>query len=58
MILDMDKGLSTGEKKMLNSATQMLYSEMVLASDKTVEEVETLVEETVKAGYTPQEVEE
>lgn len=57
MILDMDKGLSTGEKKMLGSATQMLYSEMVLASDKTVEEVEKIVEDAVKEGYEPEEEE-
>lgn len=50
MLLDMEKGLSTGEKKMLGSATQMLYSEMVLATDKSLEEVEDLVREAVKKG--------
>ncbi len=50
MLLDMEKGLSTGEKKMLGSATQMLYSEMVLATDKPLEEVEELVREAVKKG--------
>lgn len=55
MILDMDKGLSTGEKKMLGSATQMLYSEMVLASNKTLEEVEKIVVDAVKEGYEPEE---
>ena len=33
MILDLEKGLSTGERKMLNDAKQMLVSEMVLVCD-------------------------
>ncbi len=57
MILDMEKGLSTGEKKMLNSATEMLYSEMVLASDKSLEEIEDLVKEAVVKNYVPEEEE-
>ncbi len=55
VILDRAKGLSTGEKKMLGSATQMLYSEMVLASDKSLEEVEDLVRETILSNYEPEE---
>ena len=58
VILDKAKGLSTGEKKMLGSATQMLYSEMVLASDKDLEEVENLVKETILSNYEPEEEEE
>ena len=37
LMRDMEKGLSTGERKMLSSAKQMLLSEMVLATDSNVE---------------------
>ncbi|MFY9214034.1 MAG: CarD family transcriptional regulator [Tissierellaceae bacterium] len=47
MILDLEKGLSTGERKMLNDAKQMLVSEMVLVCDLDLEEVENLIEEAV-----------
>ncbi|NLY85966.1 MAG: CarD family transcriptional regulator [Tissierellia bacterium] len=45
--MDMEKGLSTGEKKMLTSAKQMLLSEMVLVSDYDMDEVEELIMEAV-----------
>ena len=48
MILDNEKGLSTGERKMLNSAKQMLVSEMVLVCDKDVEETEKFIAESVE----------
>lgn len=48
MMLDMEKGLSTGEKKMLGSAKQMLFSEMVLVSDKELEEIEAIVQEAIE----------
>lgn len=48
MMLDMEKGLSTGEKKMLGSAKQMLFSEMVLVSDKGLEEIEATVQEAIE----------
>ena len=38
---DAEKGLSTGERKMLHSAKQILISELVLCQKKTYEEVET-----------------
>ncbi len=38
-----EKGLSTGEKKMLNSARQILISELVLARDLEQMEVETAI---------------
>lgn len=38
-IRDMEKGLSTGEKKMLSNARKILISELVLAKDMTEEEV-------------------
>ncbi|NLL81355.1 MAG: CarD family transcriptional regulator [Tissierellia bacterium] len=48
MILDKEKGLSTGERKMLNSAKQMLVSEMVLVCSMEVEETESLIAESVE----------
>ena len=42
---DEEKGLSTGEKKMLSNARQILISELVLAIDKEKEEVESMIEE-------------
>lgn len=36
---DQERGLSTGEKKLLNNARQILVSELVLAQDRTEEEV-------------------
>lgn len=45
--LDMEKGLSTGEKKMLSSAKQMLLSEMVLVSEFDMEKIEELIIEAV-----------
>jgi CarD family transcriptional regulator len=47
MLRDAEKGLSTGERKMLNSAKQMLISEIVLVSDKDQEETEKLIDEAV-----------
>lgn len=43
MIREKDKGLSTGERKMLNSAKQILVSELVLAKDMKQLEVEDLI---------------
>jgi CarD family transcriptional regulator len=40
---DKEKGLSTGEKKMLNSARQILVSELVLAEDSEQMEIETAI---------------
>lgn len=45
---DREKGLSTGERKMLNNAKQMLISEMVLAKGINEEEAENLIEDIVK----------
>lgn len=42
---DREKGLSTGEKKMLNSAKQILVSELVLAEDSEQMEIETAINE-------------
>jgi CarD family transcriptional regulator len=46
-ILDDEKGLSTGERKMLGNARQMLLSELVLASGKDMPEVEKLVHDAI-----------
>lgn len=44
-IRDREKGLSTGERKMLDNARQILISELVLAQDTTEEKVETELNE-------------
>ena len=41
------KNLSTGEKKMLTNAKQILVSEIVLATGKSDEEAEAMVEEAI-----------
>lgn len=48
VIRDREKGLSTGERKMLNNSKQMLVSEMVLSKEMDNEEAENLIEETIK----------
>ncbi len=40
MARDVEKGLSTGERKMLHSAKQILISEIVLSQKSSYEEVE------------------
>ncbi len=46
-----EKGLSTGEKKMLLNARQILVSELVLAQDKEKSEVEEQVDKTIDESY-------
>ena len=46
-----EKGLSTGEKKMLNNAKQILISELVLAEHATEPEVEKLIENKIKLSF-------
>ncbi len=43
MTRDVEKGLSTGERKMLHSAKQILISEIVLSQQISYEEVETRI---------------
>jgi CarD family transcriptional regulator len=43
-IRDREKGLSTGERKMLDNAKQILISEMVLVQDTTEQEIQTFLE--------------
>jgi len=44
---DKEKGLSTGEKRMLNSAKQILVSEIVLAKGMKQHDVESMLSELV-----------
>lgn len=46
-ILDREKGLSTGERKMLNNSKQILVSELILSKDLKEDEVVTLVNATI-----------
>ena len=46
-----EKGLSTGEKKMLNNAKQILVSELVLAEHASQEDVENLVENKITMSF-------
>lgn len=48
LMLDMEKGLSTGERKMLSSSKQMLLSEIVLLTEKDIEDVEEMVVEAIE----------
>ena len=47
-----EKGLSTGEKKMLHNAKQILVSELVLARHSTQDEVEELVDSKINTSFT------
>ncbi|NLM46262.1 MAG: CarD family transcriptional regulator [Firmicutes bacterium] len=44
MYRDKEKGLSTGERKMLESARQILVSELVLAQETTAEDVDNIID--------------
>ena len=46
-----EKGLSTGEKKMLSNAKQILVSELVLAEHASQEEVETLIDNKITMSF-------
>jgi CarD family transcriptional regulator len=43
MLREVDRGLSTGERKMLHSAKQILISEIVLSQSSSYEEVEARI---------------
>jgi CarD family transcriptional regulator len=47
MYRDRAKGLSTSERKMLNSSRQILISELVLSSLACQEEIESIMDDTV-----------
>ena len=46
-----EKGLSTGEKKMLNNAKQILVSELVLAEHASQDEVEKLIDNKISMSF-------
>ena len=46
-----EKGLSTGEKKMLVNAKQILVSELVLAEHSTKDEVENQIDNTIGKSF-------
>ncbi len=46
-----EKGLSTGEKKMLTNAKQILISELVLAENSSQETIESLIEDKISKSY-------
>ena len=58
LMLDMEKGLSTGERKMLSSSKQMLLSEMVLVTDTDIDNVEKMVIEAIEFEEETEETEE
>lgn len=53
MLRDKQKGLSTGEKKMLLSAKQILISELVLAGNVDQSKIEALLAEAVVLSEVP-----
>ncbi|MDP4094544.1 MAG: CarD family transcriptional regulator [Bacillota bacterium] len=48
MLREKEKGLSTGERKMLNSARQILISELVLAKNTNPFDIETTINNSLK----------
>lgn len=48
MYRDRDKGLSTSERKMLNSAKQIMISELVLSSVAGKSDIESIIDDTVE----------
>lgn len=46
-IRDMEKGLSSSEKKMLNSSKRMLISELIIIGSMTVEEAQDMIDEAI-----------
>lgn len=54
MFRDRQKGLSTGERKMLHSAKQILLSELVLAGGRGYEEIEDQVSRAMLEMPAPQ----
>ena len=50
LIMDNEKGLSTGERKMMNNSKQILISELVLASKYTEKDIEDIIKDYLKKG--------
>jgi CarD family transcriptional regulator len=53
-----EKGLSTGEKKMLINAKQILVSELVLAEHSSYEEMENIVDNKINQSFKEFKVDE
>ena len=53
-----EKGLSTGEKKMLINAKQILVSELVLAERSSYEEMESIVDNKINQSFKEFKVDE
>ena len=49
MLMDREKGLSTGERKMLTNSKQILVSELCLANDSTEKEILKLIDDALKS---------
>ena len=50
-IRDKDKGLSAGEKRMLNRARQILVSELTFAFDSTEEKAEAMLDKVLEESH-------
>jgi CarD family transcriptional regulator len=50
MLREQEKGLSTGERKMLDSARQILVSELVLAKDTSEQDVDEIIKQFFTAS--------
>ncbi|WP_019133973.1 CarD family transcriptional regulator [Kallipyga massiliensis] len=46
-VRDMERGLSTSEKKMLNKTKKMLISELVIVGSMTAEEAQSMIDEAI-----------
>ncbi|MBO5408851.1 MAG: CarD family transcriptional regulator [Clostridia bacterium] len=53
---ELEKGLSTGEKKMFGSAHQILVSEIILSKNISQKEAEELIASRLGTGETPQAI--
>lgn len=51
MVREMEKGLSTGERKMLESARQILISELVLAKNTSATDVDEIINQFFVEGH-------
>lgn len=49
LIRDKERGLSTGERKLLNNSKKILYSELILATNKNQDEIEELIESSINS---------
>ncbi len=49
MLMDREKGLSTGERKMLTNSKQILVSELCLAKDTDEKEILKLIDDALKS---------